>query len=102
MAAGSPPNVLRSTEDLHKRYDAISDPFPRQCLLERKLEAINRLDDIDTRKTTMNKFLSFLVAVLAVTKASAFMSQPVFGQQRVMTNLVAVMFVEFRTNIGNT
>jgi hypothetical protein len=48
----------------------------------------------------MNKFLSFLVAVLAVAQASAFMGQPVFGQQRVVRNLIAVMF-EFRMNIGN-
>jgi hypothetical protein len=94
MAAGSP--RCPPTENLHKRYARL-EAFPCQCLAERKLEATNRLDD----KTTTNKFRSFLVAVLAVTKVSAFMGQPCFGQQQVLAmNLVAVMF-ESRMNIGN-
>jgi hypothetical protein len=32
---------------------------------------------------TMNKFLSFLVAVLAIAQTSAFMGTPVFGSQAV-------------------
>ena len=62
-----------------------------QCLFERKLEAINRLDN----KTTMNKFISFLVAILVVAKVSPFMGQSVFSQQRLVTNLVAVMLIFF-------
>lgn len=36
-----------------------------------------------TYNFTMNKFLSFLVAVLAIAQVSAFMGTPVFGSQTV-------------------
>ena len=79
------------TEHLCKCY-ACSEPFPCQCLLKRKVEAINCLDNIDIKKTTMNKFISFLVAILVAAQSSAFMDQPVFCQQQVMSNLILVMF----------
>jgi hypothetical protein len=89
---GSPPGVLRR---IYVYATYAQNHFLVSVSSRKKtneLEAINRLGDTDNQTITMNKFLSFLVAVLAVAQASAFMGQPVFGQQRVVRNLVAMIF----------
>jgi hypothetical protein len=61
-------------------------------ILRRKFEAINvRFTTLNRKELTMmNKFLSFLVAVLAIAQTSAFMGQPVFSQQRTVRDFVAI------------
>jgi hypothetical protein len=61
-------------------------------ILRRKFEAINvRFTTLNRKELTMmNKFLSFLVAVLTIAQTSAFMGQPVFSQQRTVRDFVAI------------
>ena len=64
-------------------------------VVERIFAAINRNRTTDNKTATMNKFLSFLVAVLVVVQASAFMGTPVLSQQR---NVRISLALNCRTN----
>eukprot|EP00429_Kryptoperidinium_foliaceum_P010274 CAMPEP_0176003678 /NCGR_PEP_ID=MMETSP0120_2-20121206/1300_1 /TAXON_ID=160619 /ORGANISM="Kryptoperidinium foliaceum, Strain CCMP 1326" /LENGTH=123 /DNA_ID=CAMNT_0017336333 /DNA_START=60 /DNA_END=431 /DNA_ORIENTATION=- len=47
----------------------------------------------------MNKFLSFLVAVLAIAQASAFMGNPVFGHRTVSPQRNGAASMEMRARV---